>query len=89
MSPAEAMYARKIRPVFEKLQPKQIKPAKITVPKRNYLPGERIFFQVHMNNNTFWERYNKKTGLAVWYIWWKDHTVPRKTLEPDTETLFG
>ena len=32
MSPVEVMFARKIRPVFDKLLPKQVKPAKTTVP---------------------------------------------------------
>ena len=34
MSLAEVMFARKIRPVFDKLLPKQVKPSKTTVPKK-------------------------------------------------------
>ena len=55
MSPAEVMFARKIRPDFDKLLPKQVKPAKTTVPKKKYMPGEKIFFQMHKDNKTFWE----------------------------------
>lgn len=56
MSPAEVMFARKIRPVFDKLLPKQVKHTKLTIPKKNYMPGEKIFFQMHKDNSTFWER---------------------------------
>ena len=55
MSPAEVMFARKIRPVFDKLS-KQVKHAKTTVPKKNYMPGEKVFFQMHKDNSTFWEQ---------------------------------
>ena len=44
MSPAEVMFTRKIWPVFDKLLPKQVKPAKTTVLKKKYMPGEKIFF---------------------------------------------
>ena len=64
MSPAEAMFARKIRPVFEKLLPRQVKQTNLTVPKKNYEPGERIFFQVHRNNSTFWEQGTVKSRLG-------------------------
>ena len=56
MSPAEVMFARKIRSVFDKLLPKKVKPAKTTVPKKKYMPGEKILFQIHKDNKTFWEQ---------------------------------
>ena len=70
MSPAEVMFARKIRPVFDKLLPKQVKPAKTTVPKKNYMPGEKIFFQMYKNNKTFWEqgKVKNRIGRMVYII---------------------
>lgn len=70
MSPAELMFARKIRPVFEKLLPKQVKPPNTAVPKKKYLPGEKVFFQVHKNNTTMWElgKVKQRIGRMVYII---------------------
>lgn len=45
LSPAEVMFARKIRSVFDKLLPKQTKQSPTSfVPKRKFNPGEKVFF---------------------------------------------
>ena len=64
MTPAEVMFTRKIRPVFDKLLPKQVKPAKTTVPKKKYMPGEKIFFRMHKDNKTFWEQGTIKNRIG-------------------------
>ena len=70
MSLAEVIFARKIRPVFDKLLPKQVKPSKTTVPKKKYMPGEKIFFQMHKDNKTFWEQgtINNRIGRMVYMV---------------------
>ena len=55
-SPAETMFARKIRPVFEKLLPKQASLGRTTtVPTKRYNPGDKVFFKAYSNNTSFWE----------------------------------
>ena len=58
------------RPVFNKLLPKQVKPTKTTVPKKKYMPGEKIFFQMHKDNKTFWEQgiIKNKIGHMVYMV---------------------
>ena len=70
MSPAELMFVRKIRPVFDKLLPKQVRPPTSTIPKKAYLPGEKVFFQVQRNNTTSWEqgKIQKRIGQMVYLI---------------------
>ena len=64
MSPVEVMFARKIRSVFDKLWPKQVKPTKTTIPKKKYMPGEKIFFQMYKDNKTFWEQGTIKNRIG-------------------------
>ena len=64
MSLGEVMFARKIRPVFDKLLPKQVKLTKTTVPKKKYMLGEKIFFQMHKYNKTFWEQGTIKNRIG-------------------------
>ena len=64
ISQAEVMFARKIWPIFDKLLPKQVKPAKTTVLKKKYMPGEKIFFQMHEDNKTFWEQRTIKNRIG-------------------------
>ena len=46
VSPAETMCARKLRPVFDKLLPKQNKlPKTILAPKKRFNPGEKIYLK--------------------------------------------
>ena len=70
MSPAELMFVRKIRPVFDKLLPKQVRLPTSTIPKKAYLPGEKVFFQVQRNNTTSWEqgKIQKRIGQMVYLI---------------------
>ena len=71
LSPAEVMFARKIRSVFDKLLPRQTKPGRsTTVPKKRYLPGEKIYFQMFRNNKTFWElgKIQKRIGNMVYIV---------------------
>ena len=47
VSPAETMFARKIRSVFDKLLPKQNKPRKTTLAPKKWLnPGEKITLKI-------------------------------------------
>ena len=56
VSPAETMFARKIRSVFDKLLPKQNKLRKTTlVPKKRFDPEEKIYFKRYQNNTSCWE----------------------------------
>ena len=70
MAPAELMFARKIRPVFDKLLPKHIKPPTSTIPKKVYLPGEKVFFQNQKDNVIFWElgKVQKRIGQMIYLI---------------------
>lgn len=56
LSPAEIMFARKVRSVFDKLLTKQTKqgPTSI-VPRKKYSPREKVFFKMFKNNTSFWE----------------------------------
>ena len=77
MSPAEVMFARKIRPVFDKLLLKQVKPAKTTVPKKKYMPGEKIFFQMH-KDKIFWEHGTIKNRIGRMVYMVEGSHVPHK-----------
>ena len=81
MSPVEVMFARKIRPVFDKLLLKQVKRAKATVPKKKYMPEEKIFFQVHKDNKTFCEQGTIKNRIGrMVYIVEGPHAMHKKHL---------
>ena len=55
-SPAETIFAGKIRPVFEKLLPKQASLGRsTTVPTKRHNPGHKVFFKAYSNNTSFWE----------------------------------
>ena len=57
VSPAETMFARKIRSVFDKLLPKQNKLRKPTLaPKKRFNPGEKNYLKKYQNNTSCWER---------------------------------
>ena len=69
--PAETMFARKIRPVFEKLLPKQASVCRTTtVPTKRYNPGDKIFFKAYSNNTSFWElgTMDKRIGNTTYII---------------------
>ena len=53
-SPAETMFARKIKSVFDRLIPRQAKFKKTVSPhKKCFYPGDKIFFKAFKNNMTF------------------------------------
>lgn len=56
MAPAELMFARKIKSVFDKLLPgkNRVKNTMYTARKR-YTAGEKVFFKCYRNNVEFWE----------------------------------
>ena len=57
VSPAETMFARKIRSVFDKLLPKRNKLRKTTLaPKKRFNPGEEFPLKKYQNNTFCWER---------------------------------
>ena len=69
--PAETMFARKIRPVFEKLLPKQASLGRTTtVPIKRYNPGDKVFFKAYSNNTSFWElgKIDKRIGNTTYII---------------------
>ena len=56
LTPADVVFARKIRYVFSKLLPKQTRPGRTnTVPKKRYQPREKFFFLIFRENKSFWE----------------------------------
>ena len=69
VSPAETMFARKIRSVFDKQLPKQNKLRKTTLaPKKSFNPGEKNYFKKYQNNTSCWERgIIKKKELVILY----------------------
>ena len=69
VSPAETMFARKIRSVFDKLLPKQNKLRKTTLsPEKRSNPGEKIYFKKYQNNTSCWKRgIILKKELVIWY----------------------
>ena len=81
MSPAGVMFTRKIWPVFDKLLPKQVKPTKITVPKKKYMLGEEVFFQMHKDNKTSWEQGTIKNRIGrMVYMVEGPHAMHKKHL---------
>ena len=56
LPPAEVMFARKIKSVFDKLLPTQVKPPRSTsLPTKHYNPGDKVYFKEYKNNKSFWE----------------------------------
>ena len=69
VSPAETMFARKIRSVFDKLLPKQNKLRKTTLaPKKRFNPREKIHLKKYQNNTSCCERgiIKKRIGDMVY-----------------------
>lgn len=70
-SPAEAMFGRKIRSVFDKLIPVQTKPIRSSpAPKKKYAIGEKVFFKAYKNNLSYWEPgiIEKKCGSVIYQV---------------------
>ena len=71
VSPAETMFARKIRSVFDKLLPKQNKLRKTTLaPNKRFNPGEKIYLRKYQNKTSCWERgiIKKRIGDMVYIV---------------------
>ena len=57
VSPAETMFTRKRRSIFDKLLPKQNNLRKTTLaPKKRFSRGEKVYFKKYQNNTSRWER---------------------------------
>ena len=55
-APAEVMFGRKIKSVFDKLLPNPNRQSpKNFITKKRFKVGEKIFFKIYQNNKTFWE----------------------------------
>ena len=70
-SPAETMFARKIKSVFDKLIPRQARFKKtVTLPKKRYTCGEEVLFKVYKNNITFSKEgtVKQRVGELVYII---------------------
>ena len=60
-SPAEVMFARIIRSVYNKLLPKQTKHGRINiVPTKRYNPGEKVSFRIFNDNKYFGKWYDRE-----------------------------
>ena len=56
LSPAEIIFARRIRSVFDKLIPsKKSHTLAITVPRQKFNTNEKLFYKNYKNNTTTWE----------------------------------
>ena len=67
-SPAEIMFARKIRSAFDKLIPKQSKTNTTEhVSRKLFLPGQKIFFKIFKRICHTGKRERSLVGSAKWY----------------------
>ena len=70
-SPAEIMFARKIRSVFDKLIPRQARFTKTSsFLKKRCACGKKVLFEVYKNDLTFWEvvTVKQRMGELVYII---------------------
>ena len=70
-SPAETMFARKVKSVFDKLIPRQVKFKKTVSPnKKHFYPGDKVLFKAYKNNITFLEvgTIKQRIGELVYII---------------------
>lgn len=80
LSPAELMFARKIRSAFDKLIPKnKIHTPVAMVPKRKFRINEKVFFKNYKNNSTSWEPgvIQKRIGNMIYIVKGKKFTHKR------------
>ena len=71
MSPAELMFARKIRSVFDKLRPTENKRGEIKNSNGKYFnPGEKIYFKNYKLGKATWEEgiIDKRIGKMLYLI---------------------
>ena len=65
-SPAEVMFACRIRSVYDKLLPKQTKPGRTNiVPTKHYNPGEKVFIRIFKDNKFFGRRVRSREELGI------------------------
>ena len=79
LSPAELMFARKIRSVFDELLPKENKKSiKKKRDAKSYIPGENIFFKEYRNGKEIWKAgvIDKLIGRLMYIT-----KGPKKTIE--------
>ena len=70
-SPAETMFARKVKSVFDKLILRQAKFKKTVSPhKKHFCPGDKVLFKAYKNNMTFWEvgTIKQRIGELVYIV---------------------
>ena len=72
MSPAELMFARKIRSVFDKLLPgrKQKSYKNTKNPNKYFRPGDKVFLRMFKRGKGFWEDgvITKRVGKAMYMV---------------------
>ena len=71
LTPAEAMFARKVRPVYNKLLPGQNKTKRRSeAAKQRFGIGEKGFFLMYQDNKTYWEvgTVEKRIGNVVYLV---------------------
>ena len=70
LPPAQIMFACKVRSVFEKLLPRQIKHSRKQTVSKYYVPREKIYFKIFKANKTFLElgTIKKRIGNMVYII---------------------
>ena len=85
---AQIMFARKVRSVFGKLLPRQIKPSRNQTASKRYVPGEKNYFKIFKANKTFWElgTIKKRIGNMV-YIIDGPGILAKETSEPAEEAM--
>ena len=69
--PAETMFARNVKSVFDKLIPRQAKFKKTVSPHKKYFyPGDKVIFNAYKNNITFWEvgTIKQRIGELVYIV---------------------
>ena len=71
MAPAEVMFTRNIKSVFDKLLPNQSKPGlsnKVT--RKRFKIGEKVFFRIFQSNKSYWETgtVDKQIGNMIYII---------------------
>ena len=70
-SPAETMFARKVKSVFDKLIPRQAKFKKTVSPhKKHFYPGDKVLFKAYKSHMSFWEvgTIKQRIGELVYIV---------------------
>ena len=82
-SPAETMFARKVKSVFDKLIPQQAKFKKTVSPhKKHFYPDDKVLFKAYKNNMTFWEvgTIKQRIGELVYIVQWPQKKHPTNAI---------